>query len=90
MPQEPQRRRRRPQASQPAQEESEPKRIVIAGDGEQPEWLVSAGSVSGAASRRAKQYGPDKAEQERSRAARGEKPRAEAAAPSGEGRAQKN
>ena len=52
-PQQPQRRRRRPQGVQPEPQESEPNHIVIAEDGETPEWLVSAGSVSGAASRRA-------------------------------------
>ncbi len=67
MPQQPERRRRRPQIVPPEPQESEPNRIVIAEDGEAPEWLVSAGNVSGAASRRAKQFGTDKAEQENKR-----------------------
>ena len=72
-PQQPERRRRRPQPVPPELQESEPNRIVIAEDGDTPEWLVSAGNVSGAASRRAKQFGTDKAEQESKRTQRREK-----------------
>ena len=87
-PQQPQRRRRRPQGVQPEPQESEPNHIVIAEDGETPEWLVSAGSVSGAASRRAKQFGTDKAEPENKRTQRREKAPhdAEAARQSTQGR----
>ena len=63
MPEQPVRRRRRPQSVQPVPEESAPKKIVIAEDADTPEWMVSAGEVSGAASRRAKQYATDRVEQ---------------------------
>ena len=70
MPQQPERRRRRPQSIPPEPQADEPNRIVIAEDGDTPEWLVSAGNVSGAASRRARQFGTDKAEQESKRTQR--------------------
>ena len=52
------RRRRRPQ--NPVQEPEAPHRIVIDSGTDEPDWLVSAGNVSGAASRRAQSMKTDK------------------------------
>lgn len=57
--QNPPRRRRRPQVVEPLPEEEEPHRIVISDEGDEPEWLVSAGKVSGAASRRVQSMKPE-------------------------------
>lgn len=57
--QNPPRRRRRPQVVEPLPEEEEPHRIVISDEGDEPEWLVSAGKVSGAASRRVRSMKPE-------------------------------
>ena len=54
------RRRRRPQ--NPVQEPETPHRIVVDSDLDEPDWLVSAGDVSGAASRRARSMKTDRTE----------------------------
>ncbi|MDO5377602.1 MAG: VanW family protein [Clostridia bacterium] len=55
----PPRRRRRPQGVVVPPEEEEPHRIVIGDEGDEPEWLVSAGKISGAASRRVQSMKPE-------------------------------
>ncbi len=57
--QNPPRHRRRPQVIQLPPEEEEPHRIVISDEEEEPEWLVSAGKTSGAASRRVRNMKPE-------------------------------
>ena len=49
----PQRRRRRAQpVSAPDEQAAEPMRIIVGNERDEPEWMVSAGRISGAASRR--------------------------------------
>lgn len=81
-------RRRRPQAQPAIHEEEqlaaqeEPRRIVISQDDDQPDWMVSANRVSGAASRR---IGGEKSTKAPARM--GEEPRSANSALTDEGRA---
>ena len=59
MPEQDQPRRRRRPPVQSVPEQEPPRKIVIAGD-EEPDWLVSASNISGAASRRSRQAAQDR------------------------------
>lgn len=48
------RRRRRPQQVQIPEQEQEPLRIIVGREEDEPDWVVSAAKISGAASRRTK------------------------------------
>ena len=57
------RRRRRPQPAQQMEEESpvsaQPMRIIVGEENDEPDWMVSAGNITGAASRRTRQKGEE-------------------------------